>query len=294
MSRCQQRSLRIWPNEDHQTATKRDCRAAGCWGSLGTPPEFWRSDSAPSLRSPSSPPSSESLHRSSVYCVVVVATCVENADLHNFVFHKDHRRGGNAHPLHGHPGLEPFNDMQGMYPFSHTHRTFPAPPNRMLLALAGLGPAAAHSLLAASVQVKPENSEPPGHGAPFRALFLLRSLFLGLPVTCSEDSHWLLPVCMIGALCGRHSGQLSSNLSCLVASLTFAMFSVLIIDAIAEIGEPASFDQILHSVSSVRTPVSSLNLRSTRRRRFSGLVWRLAVPSSSFLPRSPFVSDSLC
>jgi len=24
----------------------------------------------------------------------------------------DQRRGGNAHPLHGHPGLEPFNDMQ--------------------------------------------------------------------------------------------------------------------------------------------------------------------------------------
>jgi hypothetical protein len=28
---------------------------------------------------------------------------------------QDQRRGGNSHPLHGHPGLEPFNDMQSTH-----------------------------------------------------------------------------------------------------------------------------------------------------------------------------------
>lgn len=56
-----------------------------------------------------------SIHRPS--CFVVTHSIITHSYLEFPIsdHRQDQKRGGNAHPLHGHQGLEPFNDMQSTF-----------------------------------------------------------------------------------------------------------------------------------------------------------------------------------
>lgn len=115
------------------------------------------------------------MHRLSVYCAVLVASRVANADPSLICVSQDQRRGGNAHPLHGHPGLEPFNDMQGTHSL-HTHSLHSSRAVPPLGARScGDGPGRTLTIGCFRPGQTAENSD------PFRSLPLIRSLFLGTP-----------------------------------------------------------------------------------------------------------------